>query len=116
MQPQTRESTIWEGVPLLHAGRHVETCVGVLSCSEMIEWKRQKDFYWKPMPINIVTEALEKENTRYQRKLKIVTSAISAYTSRLMCLKIKSQNTTKSVCPTCVRGCCKHSRDESSLL
>ena len=33
----TRESTISEGVPLLHVGRHVKTCVGVLSCSDMIE-------------------------------------------------------------------------------
>ena len=49
------------------------------------------------MPINIVTEAIEKENMRYQRKLKIATSAISAYALRLMCLKIKSWNTTKSV-------------------
>ena len=49
------------------------------------------------MPINIVTKAIEKENTRDQRKLKIATSAISAYTSRLMHLKIKSQNTTKYV-------------------
>ena len=49
------------------------------------------------MPINIVTEAIEKENMRYQRELKIAALAISAYTSRLMCLKIKSRNTTKSV-------------------
>ena len=42
------------------------------------------------MPINIVTEATEKENTRYQRKLKIAASAISAYASRLMRLKIKA--------------------------
>ena len=31
------------------------------------------------------------------KKLKIAVSAIFAYTSRLMCLKIKSWNTTKSV-------------------
>ena len=49
------------------------------------------------MPINIVTEAIEKENMRYQRELKIAASAISAYVSRLMCLKIKSRNTTKCV-------------------
>ena len=42
------------------------------------------------MPIKIVTKAIEKENTRYQRKLKIAASAISAYTSRLMRLKIKA--------------------------
>ena len=49
------------------------------------------------MPINIVTEAIEKKNMRYQRELKIAASAISVYASRLMRLKIKSQNTTKSV-------------------
>ena len=49
------------------------------------------------MPINIVTEAIEKENMRYQRELKIAALAISMYASRLMCLKIKSHNTTKSV-------------------
>ena len=35
------------------------------------------------MPINIVTEAIEKENMRYQRELKIAALAISAYASRL---------------------------------
>ena len=49
------------------------------------------------MPINIVTEAIEKENMRYQRELKIAASAISIYTSRLMHMKNKSWNTTKSV-------------------
>ena len=49
------------------------------------------------LSIYVVIEAIEKENTRDQRKLKIATSAISMYTTRLMCLKIKSQNTTKSV-------------------
>ena len=47
--------------------------------------------------INIVTEAIEKENMRYQRELKIAASTISVYASRLMCLKIKSWNTTKPV-------------------
>ena len=42
------------------------------------------------MPINIVTEAIEKENMRYQRELKIATVAISVYASRLMHLKIKA--------------------------
>ena len=49
------------------------------------------------MPINIVTKAIEKEYMRDQRRLKIATSAISMYASRLMHLKIKSQNTTKYV-------------------
>ena len=44
--------------------------------------------------VKIVTKAIEKENTRDQRKLKIATSAISTYTSRLMCLKIKPVDTT----------------------
>ena len=42
------------------------------------------------MPINIVTEAIEKKNMRYQRELKIAASAISTYASRLMRLKIKA--------------------------
>ena len=46
------------------------------------------------MPINIVTEAIEKENMRYQRELKIAASAISVYASRMMCLKIKTIDTT----------------------
>ena len=36
------------------------------------------------MPINIVTEAIEKENMRYQRELKIAALAIYVYASRLM--------------------------------
>ena len=44
----------------------------------------------------IVTEAIEKENMQDQRKFKIVTSAISAYASRLMCLKMKAVDTTNS--------------------
>ena len=40
--------------------------------------------------IKVVTEAIEKENMRYQRKIKIATSAISAYASRLMHWKIKA--------------------------
>ena len=43
------------------------------------------------MPINILTEATEKENMKYQRKLKIAALAISAYASRLMRLKIKAR-------------------------
>ena len=46
------------------------------------------------MPINIVTEAIEKENMRDQRELKIAASAISAYASRMMRLKIKTVDTT----------------------
>jgi hypothetical protein len=34
--------------------------------------------------VKMVTEAIEKENTRDQRKIKIATSAITAYTSILM--------------------------------
>ena len=41
------------------------------------------------MPLNIVTEDIEKENMRQQRRLKIATLAISGYALRLMCLKIK---------------------------
>ena len=44
--------------------------------------------------VKIVTEAIEKENTQDQRKLKIATSAISTYTSRMMHLKIKTVDTT----------------------
>ena len=39
--------------------------------------------------IKRMTEAIEKENTRDQRKIKIATSAITAYASRLMRLKRK---------------------------
>ena len=46
------------------------------------------------MPINIVTEAIEKENMQYQRKLKIAALAISMYASRMMRLKIKTVDTT----------------------
>ena len=46
------------------------------------------------MPINIVTKAIEKENMRYQRELKIAALAISAYASRMMRLKIKTIDTT----------------------
>jgi len=42
--------------------------------------------------IKIVTEAIEKENTRNQRKLKIATSAITMYTSILMCSVYTLQN------------------------
>ena len=51
------------------------------------------------MPINIVTEAIEKENMRYQRKLKIATLAISAYTLRLMHLKINAGILQNLQCP-----------------
>ena len=44
--------------------------------------------------VKMVAEAIEKENTRDQRKLKIAISAISAYTSRMMHLKIKTVDTT----------------------
>ena len=44
--------------------------------------------------VKIVTEAIEKENTQDQRKLKIATSAISVYASRMMCLKIETVDTT----------------------
>ena len=44
--------------------------------------------------VKIVAKAIEKENMRDQRKLKIAISAISAYASRIMCLKIKTVDTT----------------------
>ena len=44
--------------------------------------------------VKIVAEAIEKENMRDQRKLKIAISAISMYTSRMMRLKIKTVDTT----------------------
>ena len=44
--------------------------------------------------VKIVAEAIEKENMRDQRKLKIAILAISAYASRMMCLKIKIVDTT----------------------
>ena len=44
--------------------------------------------------VKIVAEAIEKENTRDQRKLKIAILAISAYASRMMRLKIKTVDTT----------------------
>ena len=44
--------------------------------------------------VKIVAEAIEKENTGDQRKLKIAISAISAYASRMMHLKIKTVDTT----------------------
>ena len=44
--------------------------------------------------VKIVTEAIEKENMRDQRRLKIAISAISMYTSRMMRLKIKTVDTT----------------------
>ena len=44
--------------------------------------------------VKMVAEAIEKENTRDQRKLKIAISAISAYASRMMHLKIKTVDTT----------------------
>ena len=44
--------------------------------------------------VKIVAEAIEKDNTRDQRKLKIAISAISVYTSRMMRLKIKTVDTT----------------------
>ena len=44
--------------------------------------------------VKIVAEAIEKENTRDQRKLKIAISAISTYASRMMRLKIKTVDTT----------------------
>ena len=44
--------------------------------------------------VKIVTEAIEKETMRDQKKLKIATSAISAYASRMMCLKIQTIDTT----------------------
>ena len=39
--------------------------------------------------VKTVTESIEKENTRDQRKIKIATPAISAYASILMRLRIK---------------------------
>ena len=44
--------------------------------------------------VKIVAEAIEKENMRDQRRLKIAISAISAYASRMMRLKIKPVDTT----------------------
>ena len=44
--------------------------------------------------VKIVTKAIEKENMRDQRKLKIATLTIPAYASRLMCLKMKAVDTT----------------------
>ena len=44
--------------------------------------------------VKIVAEAIEKENMRDQRRLKIAISAISAYASRMMCLKIETIDTT----------------------
>ena len=44
--------------------------------------------------VKIVAEAIEKDTTRDQRKLKIAISAISVYTSRMMRLKIKHVDTT----------------------
>ena len=44
--------------------------------------------------VKIVAEAIEKENMRDQRKLKIAISAISTYASRMMHLKIKPIDTT----------------------
>ena len=44
--------------------------------------------------VKIVAEAIEKENTQDQRKLKIAISAISVYTSRMMRLKVKTVDTT----------------------
>ena len=40
--------------------------------------------------VKIVAKAIEKENTRDQRKLKIAILAIFAYASRMMRLKIKT--------------------------
>ena len=44
--------------------------------------------------VKTVAEAIEKENMRDQRRLKIAISAISVYASRMMCLKIKPVDTT----------------------
>ena len=44
--------------------------------------------------VKIVAEAIEKENTRDQRKLKIAILAISMYASPMMRLKIKTIDTT----------------------
>ena len=44
--------------------------------------------------VKIVAEAIERENTQDQRKSKIAISAISAYTSRMMRLKMKTVDTT----------------------
>ena len=44
--------------------------------------------------VKIVAKAIEKENMQDQRRLKIAISAISAYTSRMMHLKIKPIDTT----------------------
>ena len=44
--------------------------------------------------VKIVTEAIEKENMRDQRRLKIAISAISTYASRMMRLKRKPVDTT----------------------
>jgi len=42
--------------------------------------------------VKIVTEAIEKTNTRDQRKIKIATPAISVYISILMCSAYTLQN------------------------
>ena len=42
--------------------------------------------------IKIVTEAIEKKNTRDQREIKIAILAITAYASILMCLYNTLQN------------------------
>ena len=44
--------------------------------------------------VKIVAGAIEKENMRDQRKLKIAISAISTYVSRMMHLKMKTVDTT----------------------
>ena len=44
--------------------------------------------------VKIVAKAIEKENMRDQRKLKIAILAISTYASRMMRLKIKTVDTT----------------------
>ena len=46
--------------------------------------------------VKIVAKAIEKENTRDQRKFKKAILAISAYASRMMRLKIKPVDTLQS--------------------
>ena len=61
-----------------------------LACTSM----HQHTYHCCDAICQIVTEAIEKENMRDQRKLKIATLAISLYASRMMHLKIKAIDTT----------------------
>ena len=48
--------------------------------------------------VKIATKAIEKENMQDQGKLKVATSAISVYASRMMRLKMKTIDTTNLYC------------------